>query len=343
LDYDSLKQRYQLFVPKGIQKNKPASLVLFISPSNQPAGWNSWKAICEKQGILFASPFGAGNSTPPGQRTRIVLDVLNDVRRQYAIDPDRTYLTGFSGGGRMACSIGFALPECFGGVIPLCGTNPISGPTYLRHRIEERLSVAFVTGATDFNRKENEDYMAPWFQDLGIRSKLWVVPKMGHAIPPTAVVAEVHAWLAEDLKRRRADRKARPKLALAHDDTPTGPNQAERFLAAAAEEFKEPARTWRGVALLQGVTQRWPQTDAAVQARSRLKEILKNEKLLQLIDTQGTEDEVKSLSAQANALERLGNLPKAIEAWTLLAKNYDGMPVAARAIENIKRLRAKGK
>src|SRR6266480_1716891 len=81
-----------------------------------------------------AAPYGAGNSTPAGQRARIILDVLDDVRRQYAIDPDLTYLTGFSGGGRMACAIGFALPEYFGGVIPLCGTNTIGAPTYLRHR-----------------------------------------------------------------------------------------------------------------------------------------------------------------------------------------------------------------
>jgi len=66
---------------------------------------------------------------PAGQRTRIVLDMLDDVRRHQRIDADQTYITGFSGGGRMACAIGFALPEYFGGVAPVCGTNPISGTT----------------------------------------------------------------------------------------------------------------------------------------------------------------------------------------------------------------------
>ena len=49
--------------------------------------------------------------------------------------------------------------------------------------------MAFVTGAGDFNRQENEAYMFPLLQDLGIRSKLWVVAKMGHAIPPPEVLA----------------------------------------------------------------------------------------------------------------------------------------------------------
>ena len=39
--------------------------------------------------------------------------------------------------------------------------------------------------------------MAPWFAELGIRSKLWVVPKMGHAIPSAEVMAEQCTRLAE--------------------------------------------------------------------------------------------------------------------------------------------------
>jgi predicted esterase len=341
--YDSAKQRYQLYVPKGTSKDKPLALVLFISPGDGPQGWKNWQKPCEKEGVLFASPFGAGNSTQPGHRTRIILDVLDDVRRQYAIDPDRTYLTGFSGGGRMACAIGFALPEYFGGVIPVCGTNPLSGPTYLRHRLEERLSVAFVTGETDMNRKENEVYMAPWFEELGIRSKLWVVPKMGHAIPAPAVMSDVYAWLTEDLQRRRDDAKARPKLAVAADDTPSGSEQAKRFVAAAVADLKLPARTWHGVVLLQGATQRWGKSESGAEARGLLKDVLNNDKLLERISVQGAEDEVKSVSAQAKALERFGQPAGAIEAWGILARNYEGTPIAAKANENIKRLRAKGK
>jgi poly(3-hydroxybutyrate) depolymerase len=342
-NYDSTKQRYQLFVPKSDRKDKPAALVLFISAGDSPQGWKNWQKLCEQEGVFFASPFGAGNSPMMGQRTRVILDVLDDIRRNYAIDPDQTYLTGFSGGGRMACAIGFALPEYFGGVIPLCGTNPITGPTYLRHRIADRLSVAFVTGEKDMNRKENEEYLYPWFQDIKVRSKLWVVPKMDHAIPPASVVGEVHAWLTEDLKRRREDRQKFPKLAVAADDTPTSAEQAKRFVESAQDDIKAPTRTWRSVALLQGVTQRWGTTDAGKQAQRLLKDVLSDDKLLDRVEMQGTDDEVKSVTAQAKAMERFGQTAQAIAAWEVLAKNYQGMPIAATAMQNIERLRAKGK
>src|SRR5262245_31826569 len=36
--YDSSKQRYLLYVPKGHKPDQPAPLVLFISPGDGPAG-----------------------------------------------------------------------------------------------------------------------------------------------------------------------------------------------------------------------------------------------------------------------------------------------------------------
>ena len=166
-DYDSRKQRYQLFVPKNYDADKNWPLVIFISPGDDPLGWRFWQKPCEQNGMLFCAAYGAGNNVPVAQRTRIVLDMFDDVRRRYRVDPDQTYLAGFSGGGRMACAIAFALPEYFGGVIPVCGTSPLNPLPYLRHRVRDRLSVAFVTGATDFNRKENEDLHGPVFRGAG--------------------------------------------------------------------------------------------------------------------------------------------------------------------------------
>jgi hypothetical protein len=82
-DYDSTQQRYESFVPpnaKGTRKPAGKStsrsktgptkssaalpLILFISAGDQPAGWGQLQAVCEQQGIAFASPYGAGNNTP---------------------------------------------------------------------------------------------------------------------------------------------------------------------------------------------------------------------------------------------------------------------------------------
>ena len=318
-------------MPKTYNANKSWPLVVFISPSDNPAGWNAWKKTCQEHGLLFCAPFGAGNSCPIGQRVRIVLDMLDDVRRHYSIDPEQTYITGFSGGGRMACSIGFALPEYFGGVARVCGINPLPSLTYQRQRVHDRLSVAFVTGEDDFNRKENEVYLYPQFQELGIRAKLWVVPKSGDTMPEPAVLSEVYQWLAADVKRRCADVAAQPLLSVTAQETPTAAQQAERFVEAARANLKKADRTWQGVALLQGVQARWPKTAAATKAGQTLKEVLKNDQLLQRIEEQGGADERRFLLSQAKALQRFGKRDLALRTWQQLQirtpnRSRDGWP-----------------
>src|SRR6478735_11394269 len=56
-DYDSTRQKYVLFVPAKQSK----ACVLFISPSNDGTGLAQWQSVCEREGILFCSPYGAGN------------------------------------------------------------------------------------------------------------------------------------------------------------------------------------------------------------------------------------------------------------------------------------------
>jgi hypothetical protein len=339
-DYDSRKQRYLLYVPKNYKGGKAWPLVVFISPGDDPLGWRYWEKTCKQLGMFFCAPYGAGNGCPVGKRTRIVLDMLDDVRRHWNIDADQTYLTGFSGGGRMACTIGFALPEYFGGVIPICGTNPLHPLFYLQHRVRDRVSVAFVTGTKDFNRKENEEYMFPWLQQVKVRCKLWVVPNLGHGIPSSEVLGEVHAWLAQDIKRRRADGKALPSLAAVPDKVPTAEEQAARLLEAAETVLKKEDQIWQGVSLLQGIKVRWPKTKAAEKAGKLLEDLLVDPDKAKVIAAQGAAEQERSLTAQAKGWELLGYPRQAYQFWKMLAQTQPETPAGKKAVREVKRLRA---
>src|SRR5258708_4337530 len=116
--YDSAKQTYERFVPERKDPKKPLPAIVFVSAGDEPGGWKAFETTCKDRGFVFVGVRGAGNNVPPPKRIRIMLDCLDDVRRQIPLDADRTYVAGFSGGARMACAIGFSLPEYFGGVIP---------------------------------------------------------------------------------------------------------------------------------------------------------------------------------------------------------------------------------
>ncbi len=147
----------------------------------------SLRHVCEDHQLLLASPHAAGNSTDTRKRVRIVLDVLDELRRKYRIDPDRTYVGGFSGGGRIACAVGFSLPEYFGGVIPVCAAGDLR---------EE--AVAAASGDRPAERGPSDGRIrlqpgrgrtVPRADARGgrVRSKVWVAPATGHAIPPRLI------------------------------------------------------------------------------------------------------------------------------------------------------------
>lgn len=269
--YDSTKQRYELFVPPKPKDRKHGHpVVLFISAGDSPAGWSQLEAVCKQQGILFASPYEAGNNTPMPRRVRIVLDVLDDIRREHPIDPDRTYLAGFSGGGRVACAMAFALPELFGGVMPVCAGGELREEPWLRHRAIERLSIAFVTGTNDFNRGEVERFRGPMFSDMGLRTKVTVVPKLGHGIPDGKAFGPVLEWLDKGAADRRKLAVMHPASRMEGDRAPSRDEWAKGLLAEGQTRIKDRATIFSGLMQLQGVMTRWPDLPAADEAKQIL-------------------------------------------------------------------------
>ena len=270
-DYDSKVQTFELFVPPARTARPPLPLILFISPGNNPGGWKAFEGACKKLGFAFAGVRDAGNEVSPQRRVRIALDVLDEVRRQVAIDPDRTYVAGFSGGGRIACAIGFALPELFGGILPIAASGDIREESWLQRRAIDRLSVALLTGENDFNRGEVERLRTPFLKAVGIRARSWTQPKLGHGIPNEETLVEALRWLDEGAARRREFAKTYPASHVL-GNPPIREQQAQALLAEGKERLKQKQTLHSGLMLIQGVMKRWPDLDTAQQAEKLLLE-----------------------------------------------------------------------
>jgi len=311
--YDSTAQRYELYVPASVDPRKPAPLVLFISAGNNAAGLNNWRAVCDRHGVLFASPSAAGNNTTGPVRTRIILDVLDDVRRRFAVDADRTYLGGFSGGARVACSIAFALPEYFGGVVPVCGAENLRDESWLRRRTIDRLSVALVTGENDFNRGELERLREPLLSGVGVRTKVWTVSGLGHGIPSAAELVAAFAWLEEGLAARRRLALQWPAMRIA-GEPPTREAWSAALLAEAKKRLQTPTTLYSGLMQLQGIAARWPDLPAATEALRLLTEY--DARPLRPWEAEDLAEQRLFLLAEARALDGYasGELPKQYEA-----------------------------
>lgn len=352
-DYDSTKQACELFVPADYTAKKKWPVILFVSPGDRAMGWRSLQELCTKRGVIFAGPHAAGNRCPIRRRVRIVLDVLDDVRRNYRVDADRTYIAGFSGGGRVACSIGFALPELFGGVIPICAAGDLRSESWLRQRVMDRLSVAHVTGSGDFNRGEVERFRGPMLKEVGVRSRVWTFPGMGHAVPAKKAWFPVWKWLEEDLPRRRRLAKRYPASRLAGDAAPSREEQAKSLLAEAKQRLKSEKTLYSGLRQLVGVRIRWNDTGAAKQATNILQQYEARK------DRPWEKDDVAEqrmfLIARARAVDAYasGPLPRqyaamrprllqaAVELWKAVAKDGQDAAAVKQAKERIPKLQGR--
>ena len=272
-NYDSSQQTYQRFVPDNYRDDKTWPVVLYISAGKRGSGWNVWKSVCQRNGVLFVGPHNAGNDCPGPRRARIVLDALDDLRRAYRTDPDRTYLAGFSGGGRVACQMAFALPELFGGVVPLCAAGELRSESWLRQRVIDRLSVALVTGETDFNRGEVERFRGPLLAEVGVRTRVWMVPRLGHRPAEPATLEQVYQWLESGTASRRKLAKQYPASRTDGQAAPSRLEAAQALLAEAGNRMKNPRTLYSGLMLMKGIMARWPDLAPARTARATLLEM----------------------------------------------------------------------
>jgi hypothetical protein len=330
--YESARQVYQLYVPPAYESSKAWPLVLFLSPGDDPLGWRYWQKACADEGVFFCAAYGGGDACAPAPRVRLVLDVLDDVRRRFRIDPDQTYLAGQGGGGRAACAVAFALPEYFGGVAVAGDGAPLNRLAYLRGRARERLSAAFLA-------PPHGGALPAYLEELGVRAKAWT-PKDAAGAPAPSAWAEAYAWLAADLPRRRAAAKARPGLAVGPGEALTNLEQATRALEAARDDLNDPDTVGRGAALLEGVVARWGRTDPADRARALLQELRADPRRRRPWADQADAEEGKALAAEARLRERTGDARGALQAWQRLAADYADAPEAAKAAAEAKRLTA---
>jgi pimeloyl-ACP methyl ester carboxylesterase len=323
--YQSRQQRYQLYIPTTYQHNQAHPLILFLSASSSPDEFTIFDALCRKYGVLFACPYNAGDDCAPGRRLRIALDTLEDVRQRLNVDTDRIYLAGFSGGGRLASDIACSYPEFVGGVLALGGTGGLRNEPWMRDRVVERLSVALAVGEYSPVRQEVERWRWPALRDGGVRTKLWLTPRLGQAMPPVVQLEEMFVWLELGRAQRRALGGQYPPARMAEGTVPSPDTWAAGVLAEARKRLASRKTRESGLMQLEGVITRWKDAPAAEQADRLLKRHDDWEKVFARRQLEFAYREAKAVDAYLEVLtdpQRLpGLLRVALGRWEQVEKH----------------------
>jgi dienelactone hydrolase len=206
--FEIAKEKFQLVVPKEYRAEESWGLFVWISANHAASVPAEWEAVLAAKKLLFVGALQSGNPRDLFDRVRMAVDAGVGMRKRYRIDERRVYVSGFSGGGRVASMVGVAFADVFAGAMPFMGVNfytdlPMPGgktygPTYIPDDdvlaiAKKRCRFALMTAEKDFNRAEIHAALEHGFRKEGFASVVCLeAPGIGHAMPPAK-------WLEQGL------------------------------------------------------------------------------------------------------------------------------------------------
>jgi poly(3-hydroxybutyrate) depolymerase len=174
---------WQVYVPDSYNPSKPAGLLVYISPTRQGQMPSGWQPVFDDGNLIFISADQSGNRTPTKRRMLFAALAPYVVSSDFEMDPDRIYVSGFSGGGKAASIAAMNFANLFTGAIYICGAEfwPNVSPELLSKAKANRY--VFLTGGRDFNRTLTGDIYAEYERAGMANINLMSIPSMGHDTP----------------------------------------------------------------------------------------------------------------------------------------------------------------
>jgi predicted esterase len=225
-------QTYALYLPSSYSRDRSWSLLMaFHAGARGRAMVETYEAAAEQYGYIVV---GSNNSrNGPWEGSMAALRAMSDdVARRFNIDPNRVYLTGMSGGARVALQIALDSKNVAGVIASSAGFADN----------QPRASVPFpifaTAGTDDFNYIEMRQL------DRKLTSPHYLaVFAGGHTLPPKTVALDAIEWL--ELQAIKSGRRARDETLvgrlfekrLARVDAASSPLEAVPLLAALVADF----------------------------------------------------------------------------------------------------------
>ena len=152
---DLARERFTVYVPP----HPPAEgygLLVFVPPWENAQLPRGWAEVRERHGMIFVSAGNSGNEANIlDRRDPLALLAAHNIMRRFRVDPERTYIGGFSGGSRVALRLALGFPDVFRGAFLNAGSDPIGDaqlplpPAELFSRFQEMTRIVYVSGQND--------------------------------------------------------------------------------------------------------------------------------------------------------------------------------------------------
>lgn len=196
-------QSYALYLPSNYSREKTWPILYAFDPGargNVPV--EDFQGAAEEYGYIVVGSNNSRNG-PWEVNLAAAQAMWEDTHERFALDAGRVYMTGFSGGARVACGLARVLRGRVAGVIA-CGAGfpigPGAGPA------KDTPFIFFGTvGIRDFNFAELKE-LDKTLDDLGLAHRIEVFAG-GHDWAPSPLATEAIEWMEiQAMKRGKRER-----------------------------------------------------------------------------------------------------------------------------------------
>jgi len=141
---------YAVYVPPEYTPDRPWPVILYLHGSGERGSDGLFqteiglgRAIRRNRArfpAVVVMPQCRKEQSWVGPMGELALRCLEQSSREYALDPQRIYLTGLSLGGQGTWHLAAMLPDRFAAVVPVCGFAEWGEPTGLAQKLAEHLT-----------------------------------------------------------------------------------------------------------------------------------------------------------------------------------------------------------
>ena len=186
---------WQVYVPESYKAEEPAGAMVFVSASNSGGIPRSWKEVMDAHNLIWISANDAGNKYPVAERMMKAILAPQVLARNYVLNPERVYISGFSGGGKTATKVASAKPGLFKGAVYMAGSVSWDGGVPEQFGLIKKNRHVFLVGARDFAlrsvRRVYRDYKTAGVENV----ELIIILNYEHRLPPAHHVERAIAYL----------------------------------------------------------------------------------------------------------------------------------------------------
>jgi hypothetical protein len=187
--FDVKTQAWEVYVPPDYDPKIPYGLLVWISSDESGRPREEWKPIFQKKRLIFVGANKSGNDHDPVlRRIPLALNAVFNLKKLYTLDPERIYISGFSGGGRAASWAAIGFGDIFSGGFYMCGCNAIGGEMVeipsasILSKVKRRNRYVFFTGNVDFNLQDSKNSFAS-YKSRHVQNITYLeVQGMGHEV-----------------------------------------------------------------------------------------------------------------------------------------------------------------